>query len=131
MTTEPQKIERPRGSALEILLVLVCLFLFFRITALIALLALAAFYILYPRHRSRRAIIFSYCFFFAALFTPFDIYVPGFHGPIYGEQRHGPRIIRAVWGMPKIQQCVTKYGEFVAAGCCPRGEPTQWVLVCN
>ena len=67
--------------------------------------------------------------FLAVLFMPIDIEVGGFHGPHYGFIKKGPKLVRLVKGMPMIQRCVEKYGEFISGGCVVFGNEPVWLLV--
>jgi hypothetical protein len=84
---------------------------------------------LYPLHHSRRAIVLTYALVFAAILIPVDVYVRGFHGPLYGSKHSGLRFVYVVHGMPKIQRCREIYGEFIAAGCVVGIHDTRWNLV--
>jgi len=129
MTANAQKAQRPRTTVLEIFLCFAVLFLFFRLTAAAMLLLALLSYVFFPLHRNRRAIAAAYILFFAALLVPVDVYVPGFHGPLYGSKHSGLRFVYVVHGMPKTQQCLDRYGEFIAAGCVVGLYDTRWRLV--
>lgn len=67
--------------------------------------------------------------FLVLVSAPIDIEVGGFHGPHFGTPRKGPRLVRLVKGMPMLDRCVEKYGEFISGGCVVTGNEPAWLLV--
>jgi hypothetical protein len=124
-----QQVKRPRINMLEALLLLVFLFIVFRLTSAAVLLVLALLYLFFPLHRSRRMIIAVCVVFFVSLALPIDMEVAGFHGPRYGSHHSRVRFVRMVKGLPAVQHCLDKYGEFIAGGCVGRGYEPTWILV--
>ncbi len=97
-----------------------------------ALLVVALHWALRRLYSCRRAaIVFTVdvAVFFAAILVPVDIYIPWLHGPIYGDRHGGPRLVRAIVGMPMTQRCIERYGEFVSLGCSAMPGAPTWVLV--
>lgn len=127
---EIQKASRPRVTLVEAFVVLVCIFLIgIRVTVVALLVVLVLMYVLFPLHRSRRALWITSVLLALAVVIPVDVYVRGFQGPIFGSKHSGPRFVKVVWGMPMIQRRLEQYGEFVAGGCVTRINDTSWVLV--
>jgi hypothetical protein len=130
MNDETQKVRRPRVTVIEVIVSLVIIYMLaIRLTVLASLVALVLLYIFFPLHHSRRVLIVAVSVLALAVLIPFDVYVRGFHGPLYGSKHSGPRLVRVVWGMPMIQRCLDKYGEFVSGGCVVRIHDTRWMLV--
>ena len=130
MNSEVQKTGRPRFTLNEAFVVLVILFMVgLRLTAAALFVVLVLLYLLFPLHRSRRALWVTSALLALAVLTPFDVYVRSFHGPLYGSKQSGPRIVRLVWGMPMIQRCLDEYGEFISGGCVTHINHTRWVFV--
>jgi hypothetical protein len=130
VNSEIQKAGRPRFTVIEAFVVLVILFMVgLRLTVAALFVALVLMYLLFPLHRSRRALWVTSALLALAVLIPFDVYVRSFHGPLYGSKHSGPRIVRVVWGMPMIQRCLDKYGEFISGGCVTRINDTRWMLV--
>lgn len=67
--------------------------------------------------------------FLVLLLMPIDVEVGGFHGPHFGVIKKGPRLVRLVKGMPMIDRCIKRYGEFIAGGCVVFGNEPEWLLV--
>lgn len=67
--------------------------------------------------------------FLVLLFLPVDVEIGGFHGPHFGDVKKGPRLVRLVKGMPMIDRCIQKYGEFISGGCVVFGNEPLWLLV--
>jgi hypothetical protein len=102
-----------------------------KLLALVLLITHWAFRRFYP-WRSRAVVLtIDLAVFFAALLIPVDVYVPGFHGPLYGDRHGGPRLVRTVVGMPRMQECIERYGEFVSLGCSAMPFAPRWVVVWN
>src|SRR5258708_25889298 len=114
MPSDAQKVKRPPSSVLEVIVVLVALFVVGRFTAAAALVLLALLYICFPLHLSHRILVVAYVLFLVALLTPIDIHVPGVNGSICGSKHTGPRFVRVFYGLPRIQRCLEKYGEFIS-----------------
>jgi hypothetical protein len=129
MLADVQKVKRPSVSPVKVALALVSLLFIFRFTSAIALIVVASLYAFFPLHRSLRAIQVSYVLFFVILLIPVDVYVPGFHGPLEGDKHSGLRFVYVVHGMPMRQNCLNKYGEFIAGGCVGGMDDTRWRLV--
>ena len=129
MLTDAQKVEKPRINPWVVALALVWLFFIFRFTAAAAFIAWVLLFFCFPLHQSRRAIHMACALFVVALLIPVDVYVPGFHGPLYGSKHSGIRFVHVVHGMPMIQRCLDKYGEFIADGCVVGMHDTRWRLV--
>jgi hypothetical protein len=127
MTTHSGKIRRPSFVLLAI--ALPALFFIFRVTAAAAFLGFVLLYILFPLHRSRRSINVAFAFFLLAILVPVDVYVRGFHGPHFASKHSGLRLVHVVHGMPRIERCLDRYGEFIAAGCIVGLHDTRWQLV--
>jgi len=133
------KSERPKAGGLRInwielvlgilIVFLVVYLMAWRLTVIAMLVLLALLGLLYPRHRSRRALWVASILLALAVLIPFDVYVRSFHGPLYGSKHSGPRLVVAVSGLPRIQECLAEYGEFIACGCMARINETQWMLV--
>jgi hypothetical protein len=125
-----QKAVRPRFTLIEAFVVLVILFVVgLRLTVAALFVILVLLYLLFPLHRSRRALWGTTALLALAVLIPFDVYVRGFYGSLYGSKHSGPRIVRVVWGRPIIQGCLDKYGEFISGGCVTRINDTRWMLV--
>ena len=129
MHTEAQKLERPRFSRLAIGCAIPTLFFIFRFTAAATLLSFVLLYLFFPLHRSRRTLHVAFALFLTTILIPVDVYVRGFHGPLFGDKHSGVRFVYVVRGMPKIQHCLDKYGEFIAGGCMVGLHDTKWRLV--
>jgi hypothetical protein len=130
VNSEVQKTRRPRFTLIEAFVVLVILFMVgLRLTVAALVVVLALLYLLFPLHRSRRALWVTSALLALAVLIPFDVYVRSFHGPLFGSKHSGPRMVRVVWGMPMIQRCLDKYGEFISGGCVVRIHDTRWMLV--
>jgi hypothetical protein len=132
VNAEVQKVSRPRFTVIEVVVGLLIVYLVaLRLTVLVLVAVLALSYFLYPWHRSRQALAITSILLLFAVLVPIDVYVGSFHGQLYGSSHSGPRMVRVVWGMPMIQRCLDKYGEFIAGGCVVRVHDTRWMLVCD
>jgi hypothetical protein len=82
-------------------------------------------------HKHDWLIVTTAVVFFLSTFSPVDLYVPGWSGPIFGKEKSGTRFVRQVMGMPMLHRCIEKYGEFVAGGCMVKGfdDEAKWLLV--
>jgi hypothetical protein len=69
--------------------------------------------------------------FFLSTFSPVDIYVPGWSGPIFGNEKSGTRFVRKAMGLGGAPLHVMRYGgECVDGGCCPDVFcDAKWMLV--
>jgi hypothetical protein len=101
----------------------------FRVTAVAAFLFFVLLCLSLKLHRSRRALHVAFALFVAAILIPVDVQVPGFHGPLYGNKHSGLRFVYVVYGMPRIQVCLDRYGEFIGGGCIVGLHDTRWRLV--
>ena len=126
MTTEAQKVERPRFSPVAVGIALPSLFFIFRFTAAAALLAAALLYLFFQLHRSRRNIHVAFALFFVALLIPVDVYVPGFHGPLIHSKHSGLRLVQVLYGLGARpdENC-----EAISGGCVVSIHDTRWRLV--
>lgn len=129
MNSEPQKVQKSRFIPVAIGIAIPTLFFIFRFTAAAAFLVFVLLCIFYRLHRSRRALHVALALLVAAILIPVDVYVPGFHGPLYGSKHSGLRFVHVVHGMPRIQRCLDLYGEFIADGCIVGLYDTRWRLV--
>ena len=129
MSTEAQIGKWPKSGAIALGIAIPTLFFMFRFTAAAAFLIFFLFLALFPLHRSRRSLFLAFALFAVAILVPVDVYVPGFHGPLYGSKHDGLRFVRVVHGMPRIQNDLALYGEFIADGCVVGLYDTQWRLV--
>jgi hypothetical protein len=129
MNTEAPKVQRWRFIEVAIGIGIPTLFFVFRFTAAAAFLVFVLLCICFRLHRSRRALHVAFALFVAAILIPVDIYVPGFHGPLWGSKHSGLRFVYVVHGMPMIQRCLDRYGEFIADGCIVGLHDTRWRLV--
>ena len=125
MNTKPQNV-RPRFTLIEAFVVLVILFMLFRITAVLALIALALLYVFFPLHRSRHALMVAFCVFVAALLVPVDIYIPGFHGPLWNGKHSGLRFVRVLYSLGAHFR---DGRESISGGCVVGIHDTTWRLV--
>jgi hypothetical protein len=123
------RVGRPPFGLFAIVTALPCLLFIFRTTAAAVLLLFILLYLLFPLHRSTRILEMTYAVFLAAILIPVDVYIHGFNGPIYGSQHSGLRFVHVVHGMPRIQYCLDKYGEFIADGCLIGLHDPHWRLV--
>jgi hypothetical protein len=126
-----KKAEILPPTVIEFILAAVCLFLVFRVTAAAAFLGMIATYIFIRRRQNRRPFVIAWSLFVAALLIPVDVYIPGYHGPLYGDKHSSIRFVRVVYGLPNTPRCLDKYGEFIAGGCVAGIHESQWMLVCN
>ena len=129
MNTETQKIRKLRFIEIAIGIAIPALFFVFRFTAAAAFLVFVLLCVFFRLHRSRRTLHVAFALFVAAILTPADVYVPGFHGPLYGSKHSGLRFVHVVHGMPMVQRCLDRYGEFIAAGCIVGLHDDRWRLV--
>lgn len=130
MNAEPQKVQTSRFRIpIAIGIAIPTLFFMFRFTAAAAFLIFVLLCIFSRLHRSRRALHVAFALFVAAILVPIDVYVPGFHGPLYGSKHNGLRFVYVVHGMPMVQRCLDRYGEFIADGCIVGLHDTRWRLV--
>jgi hypothetical protein len=127
--TTTQLVGRPPFGAFAIATALPGLLFIFRTTAAVVLLLFILLYVFFPLHRSTRTLELTYVVFLAAIIIPVDVYIHGFNGPLYGSQHSGPRLVKVVHGLPRIQHCLDRYGEFVADGCLIGLHDPQWRLV--
>ncbi len=105
------------------------LFFIFRFTAAAAFLVFLLLCIFFRLHHSRRPLQVAFALFVAAILIPVDVYVPGWHGPLFGSKHSGLRFVYVVHGMPMVQRCLDRYGEFIADGCIVGLYDTRWRLV--
>jgi hypothetical protein len=129
MNSEPQKVRKTLSLPVAIGFSIPTLFFIFRFTAAAAFLVFIVLCIFFRLHRSRRTIQIAFAVFVAAILIPVDVYVPGFHGPLYGSKHSGLRFVYVVHGMPMVDRCLAQYGEFIADGCVVGLYDTQWRLV--
>src|SRR2546421_538317 len=129
MNTETQKVQRPRFISVAIAIAIPTLFFIFRFTTAAAFIIFVSLCIFFPLHRSARSIYVAFTLFLATILIPVDVYVPGFHGPLFGSKHSGLRFVYVVHGKPMIQRCLDRYGEFIAAGCIVGLHDTRWRLV--
>ncbi|HEX5218071.1 MAG TPA: hypothetical protein VFZ59_00765 [Verrucomicrobiae bacterium] len=130
MNNETQKVTRPPVTVIEVIVSLIIIYIVaMRLTVLASLVALVLLYIFFPLHRSRRTLTVTAIVLVLTVLIPVDVYVRGWHGPVHGSKHSGPRLVRVVWGMPMIQRCLDKYGEFISGGCVVRFHDTKWMLV--
>ena len=131
MSAEARKVDWPKFSPIWLGFAIPTLFFIFRFTAAAAFLIFFLLFITFQLHQSRRSLLFAFALFLAAILIPLDVYVPGFDGPLCGIKHSGPRFVRVMWGMPRIQQDLNRYGEFVSGGCLVGIYETRWMLVLN
>jgi hypothetical protein len=82
-------------------------------------------------HRRDWLIITSAVAFFFFTFSPVDLYVPGWSGPIFGDEKSGTRLVRQTKGLHSAALHVMRYGgECIDGGCCPDAfNDAKWLLV--
>ena len=129
MNTETQKLQRLGFIPLAIGIAIPTLFFVFRFTAAAAFLVFVLLCIFSRLHRSRWTLYIAFALFVAAILIPVDVYVRGFHGPLYDSKHAGLRFVYVVHGMPRLQRCRELYGEFIADGCLVGIHDTRWRLV--
>lgn len=79
------------------------------------------------RH-SRRAVVVRWLFF-VSLLSPVDINLAGMYKD-GGAHRSGPRLVRAVVGMPRHTELISRYGEYYWLGCSGGPlNPPRWMVV--
>ena len=92
MNDETQKVKRPPVTVIEVIVSLIIIYILaIRLTVLASLVALVLLYIFFPLHRSRRLLTVAAIILVLTVLIPFDVYVRGFHGPLYGSKHSGPR----------------------------------------
>ena len=127
MNSEPQKVSRPRFTVIEAIVVLVIIYMVaVRLTVAALLVVLALLYLLFPLHRSRRALAVTSILLLLAVLIPFDVYVRSFHGPLRGSKHSGPRLVQVVYGLGARP---VENGEAILGGCVVRIHDTRWMLV--
>lgn len=100
MNNEVKKTARPRLNLIEAFIVLVILCMVgLRLTVAILVVVLGLLYLLFPVHHSRRALWVTSALLALAALIPFDVYVPGLHGPLIDSKQNGPRLVRVVYGL--------------------------------
>jgi hypothetical protein len=69
--------------------------------------------------------------FFLSTFSPVDLYVPGWSGPIFGNEKSGTRFVRQAMGLRGASMHVRNYGgECVEGGCIVQAFcDAKWLLV--
>jgi hypothetical protein len=82
-------------------------------------------------HKSDWLIVPIAAAFFLSTFSPVDLYVPGWSGPIFGHEKSGTRFVRQAMGLGGAPMHVMKYGgECVDGGCCVQAVcDAKWMLV--
>ncbi len=126
-TVIADKVRRPHVTVIEVIVVLLITYLVaIRLTVLVSLLVLAILYILFPLHRSRRALTFVFILFLFAVLVPVDVYVRDFHGPLMDGKHSGLRFVRVLYGLGAHPE---PGAEAVSGGCVVRPHDTRWVLV--
>lgn len=129
MNNETQKVQRLGFIPVAIGIAIPTLFFVFRFTAAAAFLVFVLLCVSFRLHRSWCALHVALALFVAAILIPVDVYVPGFHGPLFDSKHSGLRFVYVVHGRPRIQRCRELYGEFIAGGCIVGLHDTRWRLV--
>lgn len=129
MNSETQANQKSQFIPFAIAIAIPTLLFVFRFTAVATFLIFVLLCLSWKLHRSRRALNVAYALFVAAILIPVDVHVPGFHGPLYGSKHSGLRFVYVVYGMPRIQVCLDRYGEFISGGCIVGLHDTRWRLV--
>jgi hypothetical protein len=101
----------------------------FRVTAAVVLILLVLLYLLFPLHRSRRAITMSFVLFCVALLLPVDIHVPVVHSSVDSSRHSGPRFVPVSHGLLMRAENHEEYGEFISGGCVVGINPIRWMFV--
>lgn len=129
MNSETKDNRKSQFIPLAIGVAIPTLLFIFRFTAAATFLIFVLLCLSLKLHRSRKALHVAFALFVTAILIPVDVHVPGFHGKIYGSKHSGLRFVYVVYGMPRIQVCLDRYGEFIGGGCIVGLHDTRWRLV--
>jgi hypothetical protein len=81
-------------------------------------------------HKRTWLIVATVAAFFLSTFSPVDLYVPGWSGPIFGNEKSGTRLVRQAMGLGGGSRGARKYGECVGGGCFAQVFcDAKWMLV--
>ena len=125
-----ERVTRSRRMRIwEIVVVLVLLLLSFRMISLLLLPAVISVRILWRRRRKAIVFVLAWAVFILSLFSPVDIALLGYPGPLRGQRKSGPRLVRLIMGLPIHHRLVEKYGEYFSGGCVASGLEPKWIFV--
>ena len=124
-----QPIAKRSPTAIELFVMIMLVFMFFRFLAVAFLGFALAVHWCYPLHRDRRWLTLAYTIFLLSLLSPVDIDICHSWGDYNCDRKTGPRFVRLVMGLPNTVACRKKYGEFITGGCVTKGFEPKWILV--